>query len=83
MVPNAPLVLRLLAGIVLFVMAAQPAAAQPGTVSLSGRVTDAAGTGIPGVTLTVTGGPIPVLPVTTVRGAARSPSPDWRQPSTP
>ena len=64
-VPNAPLVLRLLAGIVLFVMAAQPAAAQPGTVSLSGRVTDAAGTGIPGVTLTVTGGPVPVLPVTT------------------
>ena len=64
-VPNAPLVLRLLAGIVLFVMAARPAAAQPGTVSLSGRVTDAAGTGIPGVTLTVTGGPVPVLPVTT------------------
>ena len=69
-VPNAPLVLRLLAGIVLCVMAAWPAAAQPGTVSLSGRVTDAAGTGIAGVTLTVTGGPAPVLPVTTDGGGA-------------
>ena len=63
--PNAPLVLRLVAGIALVMMAAPSAAAQPGSVSLSGRVSGAAGTAIAGVTLTVTGGPIPVLPVTT------------------
>ena len=67
-----PPVLRLAAVVVFLFATARPAAGQPGTVSLSGHVTDGGGTGIAGVTLNVTGGPTAVPPLTTDGGGAFS-----------
>ncbi len=56
---------RLLAGLVLVLLAHRPAAAQPGTVTLSGHVTGSAGGPAAGVTITLTGESSSIPPLTT------------------
>ena len=56
---------RLLAGLVLLLLAHRPVAAQPGTLTLSGHVTGSAGGPAAGVTITVTGESSSIPPLAT------------------
>lgn len=60
---------RLLAGVVLILLAHRPVAAQPGTVTLSGHVANGAGTASAGVMIAVTdGAALPPLTTDAVGG---------------